>query len=232
MKPAVVGPRRNAAPALAKLAGIGVMVGWASAAQAATTMLDFAGTVSSFDAALTGTFRVGDPVSIKLVYDPAAADLIAPNPNNAGYPYVSFDLTFGGYSASFGTQFPNSIGVLNNTNQGLGPADAFGASAFQTGVGAPVGGLPLQQGFVSLWDFTQAVFDDTTLPAVPPFSAFSYRVAGLTFCSNPGCGVGSDMSTVFADIGSMRAITTVPEPATVTLVLAGVALLCRCRRRR
>lgn len=216
----------------AALAGIGVMMVGTGPARAATTTLDFGGSVSSVDAGLIGTFRVGDPVSIKLIYDPAAGDLIAPNPNNAGYPYLGFELTFGGYSAAFGTQFPNSVGILNNTNQGLGPADAFGASAFQTGAGAPVGGLPLQQGFVTLWDFTQTAFDDTTLPATPPFSAFSYRVAGLTFCSNSGCGVGSNMSTVFADIDSMRAVTTVPEPATVTLVLAAAAVLFRRVYRR
>jgi len=213
-------------------AGLLILAILSTAAEAATTTLTFGGSVSTVDPALTGTFTPGDPVSIMLVYDPAAADLIAPNPNQAGYPYISFDLTFGSYTATFGTQFPNSVGVLNNTDQGLGRADAFGASAFQTGAGAPVGGLPLQQGFVSLWDFTQTAFDSTSLPAVPSFAAFSYRVGGLTFCSNPGCGVGSNFSTVFADIGSMSGVTTVPEPATAALLLVGIAVVCRRKQWR
>jgi MYXO-CTERM domain-containing protein len=204
----------------------------AGAAQAGPTTLTFTGSVSTVDAALTGTFHPGDAVSIVLSYDPAAQDLIPPNPTNAGYPYLAFDLMFGGYSASFGTQFPNGVGVLNDTDQGLGPADAFGASGFQTGAGAPVGGLPLQQGFVTLWDFTQTAFSGTSLPAAPSFGAFSYRVGGLTFCSNPGCGVGSNMSSVFADISAMSVVTSVPEPPSAALVLLSVVAIVALRVRR
>jgi len=204
-----------------------------SGAQAATTTLTFGGSVSTVDTGLAGTFHSGDAVSITLRYDPSTPDLIPPNPHNAGYAYLSFDLTFGSYNVSFGTQFPNSVGVLNDADQGLGPSDAFGASAFQTGAGPSVGGLPLQQGFVTLWDFTQTAFNDTSLPVSPSFAAFSYRVAGLTFCSNSGCGVGSDMNTVFADIGSMSVVASVPEPASAALLLAGLMLVAwRCAKRR
>lgn len=226
-------PRRHARPSLlAGSIGMVATVLCASAARAATTTLVFTGKVSTVDAALTATFQSGDPVSITLVYDPAAADLIPPNPTNAGYPYISFDLAFGSYTASFGPQFPNNVGVLNNVDQGLGPADAFGASAFQTGAGAAVGGLPLQQGFVTLWDFTQTAFGGTALPVTPSFSAFSYRVGGLTFCSSSGCGVGSNMNTVSADIGSMSAVTAVPEPGTAALLVAGIAWAFRRASRR
>ena len=211
---------------VAALLGAGALGG---AAQAATTTLTFGGSVSTVDSALTGTFQPGDAVSITLSYDPSTPDLIPPNPQRAGYGYISFDLKFGSYSVSFGTQFPNSVGVENDVNESLGPSDAFGASAFQTGAGPSVGGLPLQQGFVTLWDFTQTAFSDTSLPASPSFAAFSYRVAGLTFCSNSGCGVGSNMNTVFADISSMN---SVPEPASAALMLAGVTLVAWRSRRR
>jgi hypothetical protein len=206
--------------------------GLACAAQAATTTLTFGGQIETVDSALATGFQAGDAITIALRYDPATPDLMAPSPSQAGYAYLAFDLRFGGYAASFGTQYPNSIGVLNNVDQGLGLADAFGASAFETGAGPAVAGLPLQQGFFTLWDFLQTAFANTALPVAPSFDAFSYRVAGLTFCSNTGCGVGSNMSTVYARITSMAVTTAVPEPATAALVLAGMLVLAAAAVRR
>jgi hypothetical protein len=202
-----------------------IACGLACVTQAATTTLTFSGRIDTVDSALSAGFQPGETITITLRYDPATPDLIAPNPNQAGYAYLAFDLRFGAYAASFGSQFPNSVAVLNNVDQGLGLADAFGASAFETGAGPAVAGLPLQQGFFTLWDFSQTAFANTGLPVAPSFDAFSYRVAGLSFCSNASCGVGSNASSVYASITSMAVTTTVPEPATAALVLAGLAAL-------
>lgn len=225
---------RNVAPICAAIAGIGATILFADAAQAAPTTLEFDGSVNSVDPALTGTFGFGDPVSIRLVYDAATPDALPADPNLAVYDFISFDLRFGSYTASFSSNAAGGVGivVLNNADQGLGPADAFGASAAGSGAGAPVGGLPLQQGFVSLWDFTQTAFTGTSLPAPPAFDQFSYRVAGMTFCTSSGCGVGQNPNSVFAEITSMSSVTAVPEPAIWALMLPALAMVGLRRRRR
>jgi PEP-CTERM motif len=209
----------------------GLALGVAQAAHA-VTVLTFAGHVTTVDAALTGAFSPGASVSITLTYDPLAPAVPGSSSSNSAYPYISFDLQFGSYHASFAPQPLNSIVVLNNTDQGLGPADAFGASATRPSNGDSVGGLPLQQGFVSLWDLTETAFSQASLPQAPTFSAFGLRVAGLSFCAVPSCGSNSNPSQVSADIDSMAAVTAVPEPATVALLLSGLGMVVGVGRRR
>lgn len=115
--------------------------------------------------------------------------------------------------------------VQNNEQSGLGVADAFGATAWQTGGGAPVAGLPLQQAFASLFDFTQTVFHDAALPSALNLSEFQTAAAGLAFCTNPGCGVGSGYSAIQGEIDSLAfspAPTPAPIPEPASLALLGL----------
>jgi hypothetical protein len=83
------------------------------------TTLEFDASLSSVDAALNGTFQVGDPVSTWLVYDAATPDVLPADPNLAVYDFISFDLTLGGCTASFASHAAGGVGivVLNNVDQ-------------------------------------------------------------------------------------------------------------------
>lgn len=199
----------------------------AGAAHATPVTWLVGGTVNSVDSMLTGTFQVGDPVSIKLIFDPSTP-VTGAIPNIAAYDFIQFDLTFGSYTVSYlpNTGTLTSITVVNNGNTGLGMADGFGASGFDT-AGAPVNGLLLQSGFFSLFDFNQVVFSNTSLPSSLILSDFQTMVAGLQFCTDLHCGVNSNPNDVFATIQSLAVVgtATAPEPPTWVLVLLGLCAM-------
>ncbi len=204
----------------------------AAAAMAAPVTLTLTGAVSRVDAPLAGVFNVGDAVSVTLVYDTAAPAVLS-NANGAEYDFLQFRMSFGTYSASFASGAATESGfvsVSNNVASPFGPADAFGASAFQTGGGAAVAGVPLQQGFIGLWDATETAFAGNALPSTLSLAAFgAARAAGLPFCRDATCGVGSLLGMVTADLGAMTVSggVPVPEPGTAWLACAGLALLAR-----
>jgi hypothetical protein len=207
----------------------------AFASRGAIVNLHFGGAVDKVDAALAGTFQIGDAVSVDLSYDLAAPAFPGSNSKDAAYDLISLDLNFGAYSASYHTDPGHNtfVGVTNNDQTGLGVADAMGGSAFVTGGGAQVAGLPLQQGFVSLFDFTQTVFSDTSLPAALNLADFQTAVAGLQFCADPGCGLGSNPSQVEAMIDSLAVVVvSVPEPASAALALLGLGAALAATPRR
>jgi hypothetical protein len=179
---------------------------------------------------LTGTFHVGDPVSIKLTFDPSTPATGA-IPTITAYDYITFDVTFGSYTASYvpdGAPLTTLV-VVNNGNTGLGTADAFNASGFDQSAGAPVSGLLLQEAFFTLFDFTQTVFSDTSLPSSLNLGDFQTKVAGMQFCTNLACGVDANPNQVQATIRSLTVVGTAPEPTTWTLALLGLCAVAATR---
>jgi hypothetical protein len=211
----------------------------AFATQATIVTLHFGGAVDSVDAVLAGTFHVGDAVTVDLSYDLAAPAYAGSTSSIAAYDLIALDLNFGVYNANYHTEPGQNtfVDMINNATTGLGVADAFGGSAFVTGGGAAVAGLPLQQGFISLFDFTQTVFNGTALPSALNLADFQTAVAGLQFCTDPGCGVGSSPSQVLAKIGSLGVAVDpgpfpVPEPSTAALLLVSLVATRVTSRRR
>jgi hypothetical protein len=169
---------------------------------------------------ISGTFHLGDPVSIKLTFDPASPPFGA-LADRAAYDFIRFDLTFGSYTASYlpDAGHTNFITIINNGSTGLGTADAFGATGFDPSTGVPVAGLLLESAFVSLFDFTQTVFSGLSLPSSLDIGDFQTMVAGLQFCTNSGCGIDANPSQVNATIDSLTVVGTAPEPATRELAM-------------
>jgi hypothetical protein len=206
-----------------------------TAAQAGVVSLHFGGMVDSVSPLVADSFHVGDAASVALVYDSAAVALPGSTSSRAGYDLIELDVTFGGYAASYPTDpaHLSFMTMINNDSTGLGTADTIGGTGFGAFAGPAVAGLPLRSAFVSLFDFTQTVFGDTTLPTSLNLADFQTRVAGLQFCANAGCGVGSDESEVSATIDSLTIAGTVPElPSSLLVALGLCALLATQVRRR
>jgi hypothetical protein len=213
--------------------------------------LDLTGTVTSVQSPLAGTFHLGDAAHVTVVYDtttPAAATSLA-NPTEAIYDFISFGIQFGGYTASFATgasatnPLSSEIIVANdstyvNTQNPFAPADAFAVSSFGLGTGAAVTGVPLAQGFLTLLDATSTALNSLALPSALSLAQFgTLDAAGLSFCKDSSCGVGSLLGIVEATLTSLSVTTsgpgnTAPEPGTVSLVLSAVGLMAFARRRR
>ena len=232
-----VNQTRNTKPRasiLQTLVVMGVVALYSASAYASPTTFQFGGSITSVDPALTSRFTTGDPISIVLSFDSSTPNVIPGTPGRAAYAYTRFDVQFGSYAVSFPNDITlgNGIAVLDNFHTALGQSDGFGPSAFGAGSGAPVGGIPLRQGFFSLFDFTQTVFSDTSLPTLLTLGDFQTRVAGLGFCSDPSCA-GAAAHYVFADINSFSNITgSVPEPNSMVLLSAGLGVLTPMMFRR
>ena len=151
----------------------------------------------------------------------------------AAYDYIQFDVTFGSYTATYvpDAAHLSTMVVVNNFDEGLGPSDAFGANGFDESAGAPVNGLPLQSAFVSLFDFTQTVFSDTSLPSSLNLADFQTEVAGMQFCTELSCGSTTNPNQVQATIQSLRVVGTAPEPATLVLTLLSLCAVAANRFR-
>lgn len=204
-------------------------------AQATIVTLTLSGKITRVDPALNGSFAIDEAVTLLLRYDPATP-AAGSNGSTAVYDFLAFELHFGNYDASFNSDAASGravIVVADNVNTFLGPADAFGTSAYGGGRGAAVGGGSLQQGFFALYDTSETALQDDHLPLNPSLAAFpSNASAGLSFCRDAGCGVGSLVGSVEAQLSAMDVvINETPEPASGALVLAACAGACVGRGR-
>lgn len=198
----------------------------AGAAHATPVTWLFGGTVDTVDSMITGTFHVGDAVSIRLTFDPSTPAITGSGPNLAAYDFTQFDVAFGSYTATYVPDAAHfsAMTVVNNATTGLGTADAFGANGFDQSAGPPVNGRLLQTAFVSVFDFTQTVFSDASLPSSLNLADFQPKVAGMQLCTDLSCGTTSNPNQVQATIRSINVVGTAPEPATLVLTLLVFAL--------
>ena len=205
-----------------------VIVGacWTDAALASPIAFHFGGSVTSVDPLLTGTFAVGDPISDILTFDPAAVDT-DPNPATGRYQYIGFQLQFGSYVASALPGVNSIISVFNQPS-----FDLFQALSAFSAVGAPVNGLTLVSGATTLLDSTHMVFNSDALPTSLNLGSFDIADTSLSFCATPGDpgNCNTHLQQVFGNITSLSVTSSVPEPATLTLLGLGLAALRLARR--
>ena len=186
----------------------------------------FGGIVTSVDPLLTGTFAVGDPISDVLTFDTAVPDT-APGPAIGMYPYISFQLQFGSYLASSLPGMNSIVSVFNEPS-----FDLFQALSAFSAVGAPVNGLTLVSGATTLLDSTHMVFNSDALPTSLNLGSFDIADTSLSFCATPGDpgNCNAHLQQVFGNITSLSVTSSVPEPATLTLLGLGLAALRLARR--
>lgn len=164
-------------------------------------------------------------------FDSAALD-IAPSPQIGVYgPVPAFHITTGEYSFDFPTGYAGSVEVANLTNPNL---DRFSAN-----VGSLYTTTPsfIRTGIVLiLQDSTDSAFSSDALPVTPlQLGAFDYTSFRLSFIwANPDTGEFFNRQTdgPLGYLSLTAPVSTVPEPASATLLLSALALLPLARRRR
>jgi hypothetical protein len=197
-----------------------------SAANADPITYTFSGTVTFVDPLLSSTFDVSQTMSGAFTYDSSAPVQFISGSDASGFAnylpaVVDFSMTVGVYSASLVSsggivQVGNNIGI-----------DRFLVGAPTTG--PPVNGLANPIGHLTLLDASQAAFTDIQLTDVGPLmlSAFTQTTWNMSF------GPAGSAPFVQGDLTSLTLqATSVPEPATATLLLGGVVVAVRRRLRQ
>ena len=208
------------------LLSVSVLVGVAAAAQASPLTLNFSGSV---DLSVSGG-AADNPFSGFFTWDPAKTPFQSDPPNDAIYEVEAYQLIFNGIDIN--PSLGGGLFVFNDANAfGTGNVDAlmFGATIEKNAIIGGITGdkllLGALSGLPSTWDTLSLPTDYSFLSQLTTsFSALSFEV--------PGGGDGGDANDQLLGRGSF-AVTPVPEPATLTLTVLGLAgVVARARRGR
>lgn len=199
-----------------------------SSVEASPTTFNFTGTISGVASDDLGLgVSVGTPITGSYTFDSAAADS-NPSPGTASYqmtgsPYGFTALILG---QVFGTADFLAVNVVNNN-----PDDEYGVLGCAGGlVGCSESGATYVVFNWLLTDSSNAAFSSPALPVTPPsLGGFQTNFFELDVLTEAGA-----FESVQGSITSLvRAPTAaVPEPATLLLVSAGIAVAGLARRLR
>jgi hypothetical protein len=195
----------------------------APAASALTLQIDVTGTVSLVDAPLASQFTVGDAISATAFVDAPATDS-NPDPALGEYGPLTLSASFGSYTVT-ATPISSAVLVANNSVDEL----RLGTAGL---VGASVNGFAPSSLTFRFTDTTATAFASDALPTAPSLAAFDSDQITFSFVQS-----GQPVAFVFGDVTSLTT-SLVPEPATATLLAAGLAALglraapSLCRRGR
>lgn len=204
------------------------------AAQGGLVTYNFAGSVTSVDTGLEGTFSNGDAITGSFTVDDSVGPRGGgsfPGETNVFDALVSFQVSFGSYTASLTGGPTQEIQVdVNGPNLNLNDRYAVVTRASDGLTGADVGGLALDSMFLRLDDTTNTVFTgadiSTTLPTDFTLANFTDNFIALNFVdiADPGSVTGTLNSLAPANV---------PEPGTMGLsLIATIAMGGNWLRRR
>ncbi len=186
---------------------------------------------SGYDSSYTGPVVVGDTVTGFLQYDPD----IGGDPRTNGGASRVLSAQVGNASLFYDgignfINISNDRSVLSAGSSTFNNVDAFQITIDLQGEAADLGYSPGIN--IYLIDTDQSVFSDTSLPATLSLVDFEEGLLSIRWISyRDGLRRSNEGFSLSADILTLTEVA-VPEPTTLAVMGAGVALLIRRRRYR
>ncbi len=187
----------------------------ANATHAAPISFAYTGTINGLQ--LAPELQSGDQITITYTFESSLTDQLSAIPTLGRYGPL-LDLTFTGSSGFVAMLVPNS-GMIEVENDNFLNRDSYVVSASFQQIGS-LGGAPPLDLTITFTDFTKTEFSSDALPLAPPNPADFSSATGSIRNTNFG----------FASF-SIDAIATLPEPASILLLLAGIPALLMTRIR-
>lgn len=199
------------------------------AAQAAVVTYDFAGAISN-PTSLTLDIPLGMPFSGQFTINTAAPDILPGREWQGMYQQgFAFSVTLGGIT--YASPAAGRVEVINNWSGLVPTIDRYAVQVADITATAPLANaFALLPDYASIWldDTAASVFSTDALPSSLSLSAFNRTEFRLGFGA-PGLG---GFVNVLGPITSLALhVSTVPEPATGWMLLTGLPLIARMRRR-
>lgn len=170
---------------------------------------------------------VGDSFTGIYTYDSAAIDSSAQSDIGSylhNSPY-GFDISLGGFEFKTAESHVDQFKISVYNDSSLQPYDRYGVSSSQNdplSTGLSVNGITW-----SLYDDTHTALSSTDLSSIAPdINAWSSNTLLISCGGSPGA------NPTFAVWGTVTQAVVIPEPASVLLFGAGIALLRRRRKQK
>jgi hypothetical protein len=194
--------------------------GISAQAGAADVTFAFSGRLTNVSSNLSSFFSTGDTFSGRYTFDDSALDS-DPSPDTGTYtPAMTFSLNMGPLSFSSATKLPTTIYVSNFATY------SYFINSALTNPGV-VGSLGLNYWELALIANNGVALNSDALPHTA-FPLALAKTATLEMYFGPPAGSGF----AFGDLTSYALVSSIPEPGTYAMLLAGLGLLGFMARHR